>query len=179
MKRVFRNYEKFIYDGFFKFSANIQESGLFMDAMLNVLNSAPKVVKKRKPKPENAKKTADPSSPSTTTTTTIPSLSPTHHLAIKTELPSPPRSPLHSPSTLDLDSLAAPLPPLSNADEPMSSAEPPAGASDYVPLSSAAENVVVTIADNVAVPDPEPIVNVEPIVEKPPQLKVRPKLYTQ
>lgn len=138
-----------------------------MDAiMLNVLNSVPKIPKKRKPKPENAKKNPDSSSPSTTP------LSPSH-LTIKTELPSPPRSPLHSPSTLDLDSLTAPLP-LSNADESMSSSEPTT-LSDYVPLSSAAENVTIAgerVDNVVAAPDPEPTLKVEPIVEKPPQLKV-------
>lgn len=132
--------------------AKIKESGLFMDAMLNVLNSAPKVPKKRKPKPDAVKKNQD-SPPST-----IP-LSP-----VKPDLPSPPRSPVHSPSTLDLDSLVLPQP-LTNADESPSFSELNTP-SDYVPLS--AEN---TTSHDVT-PDPEPELNVEPLVEKPPQLKV-------
>jgi len=136
------------------FSAKIKESGLFMDAMLNVLNSAPKVTKKRKPKPDALKKTQD-SPPSSATL-----LSP-----VKSELSSPPRSPVHSPSTLDLDSLVLPQP-LTNADESLSFSESITTPSDYVPLST--ENMT---ADDVTT-DPQPELNVEPIVEKPPQLKV-------
>lgn len=137
---------------FILFLAKIKESGLFMDAMLNVLNSAPKVTKKRKPKPDAIKKNQD-SPPSA-----IP-LSP-----VKSDLPSPPRSPVHSPSTLDLDSLVLPQP-LTNADESLSFSES-ITPSDYVPLS--VEN---NTSDDVTL-DPEPELNVEPIVEKPPQLKV-------
>lgn len=125
-----------------------------MDAMLNVLNSAPKVTKKpkRKPKPDVVKKDQD-SPPSS-----IP-LSP-----VKPDLSSPPRSPVHSPSTLDLDSLVLPQP-MTSADESLSFSES-AKPSDYVPLS--AENT----ASHDVTPDPEPELNVEPVVEKPPQLKV-------
>jgi len=137
---------------FILFSAKIKESGLFMDAMLNVLNSAPKITKKRKPKPDAVKKNQD-SPPSTNP------LSP-----VKPDLSSPPRSPVHSPSTLDLDSLVLPQP-LPNADESQSFSES-ITPSDYVPLS--AEN---TTSLDVTL-DPEPELNVEPIVEKPPQLKV-------
>eukprot|EP00102_Acyrthosiphon_pisum_P001948 XP_001942920.3 PREDICTED: putative mediator of RNA polymerase II transcription subunit 26 [Acyrthosiphon pisum] len=136
-----------------KLPPKIKESGLFMDAMLNVLNSAPKVTKKpkRKPKPDVIKKDQD-SPPSS-----IP-LSP-----VKPDLSSPPRSPVHSPSTLDLDSLVLPQP-MTNADESLSFSES-VTPSDYVPLS--AENT----ASHDVIPDPEPELNVEPIVEKPPQLK--------
>lgn len=128
-----------------------------MDAMLNVLNSAPKVTKKRKPKSETIKKNQD-SPPST-----IP-LSPSH-LSFKTvDLPSPSRSPVHSPSTLDLDSLTIPQPVL-NADESLSFSEPTLS-SDYVPLST--ENAT----KDIIISDPEPVINEEPIIEKPPQLKV-------
>jgi len=137
---------------FILFSAKIKESGLFMDAMLNVLNSAPKVTKKRKPKPDAVKKNQD-SPPSANP------LSP-----VKPDLTSPLRSPLHSPSTLDLDSLVLPQS-LSNADDSQSFSES-ISPSDYVPLS--AEN---TTSHNMT-PDPEPELNVEPIVEKPPQLQV-------
>lgn len=143
---------------FLNFTANIiQESGLFMDAMLNVLNSAPKIPKKRKPKPEAGKKNNCDASPPTAP------LSPQSH--IKLESQSPPRSPVHSPSTLDLDSLTNPQS-LSNADESLSFSEP----SDYVPLS--AENSANATEDAQVTPEPKPMVNVEPIVEKPPQLKV-------
>ncbi|XP_060876744.1 serine/threonine-protein phosphatase 1 regulatory subunit 10-like [Metopolophium dirhodum] len=135
-----------------KLPPKIKESGLFMDAMLNVLNSAPKVTKKRKPKPDVVKKDQD-SPPSS-----IP-LSP-----VKPDLSSPPRSPVHSPSTLDLDSLVLPQPMANAADESPSFSES-VTPSDYVPLS--AENT----ASHDVTPDPEPELNVEPIVEKPPQLK--------
>lgn len=121
--------------------------------MLNVLNSAPKVTKKRKPKPDAVKKNQD-SPPST-----IP-LSP-----VKPDLPSPSRSPVHSPSTLDLDSLVL-TQPITNTDESLSFSES-VTPSDYVPLST--EN---TASHDVVTPNPEPELNVEPIVEKPPQLKV-------
>lgn len=128
-----------------------------MDAMLNVLNSAPKIPKKRKPKLETGKKNNCDTSP-----TTAP-LSPQPH--IKLESQSPSRSPVHSPSTLDLDSLTNPQS-LSNADESLSFTE----SSDYTPLS--AETATDVIEDPVT-SDPEPTaVNVEPMVEKPPQLKV-------
>lgn len=128
-----------------------------MDAMLNVLNSAPKITKKRKPKSEAIKKTQD--SPPLTT----PS-SPSHSSLKSVDLPSPPRSPVHSPSNLDLDSLTIP-PPVTSADESLSFSEPTLS-SDYVPLST--ENVT---QDDIT-PDPEPVITVEPIIEKPPQLKV-------
>lgn len=118
--------------------------------MLNVLNSAPKVTKKRKPKPDVVKKNSPPPA--------IP-LSP-----VKSDLPSPSRSPVHSPSTLDLDSLVL-SEPLTSANESLSFSES-ITPSDYVPLST--EN---NTSDDVT-PDPEPELNVEPIVEKPPQLKV-------
>ncbi|CAH1736219.1 serine/threonine-protein phosphatase 1 regulatory subunit 10 isoform X2 [Aphis gossypii] len=132
-----------------KLPPKIKESGLFMDAMLNVLNSAPKVTKKRKPKPDVVKKNSPPPA--------IP-LSP-----VKSDLPSPSRSPVHSPSTLDLDSLVL-SEPLTSANESPSFSES-ITPSDYVPLST--EN---NTSDDV-IPDPEPELNVEPIVEKPPQLK--------
>lgn len=129
-----------------------------MDAMLNVLNSAPKITKKRKPKSETIKKNHD-SPPSTTP------LSPSHSsLKSVVDLPSPPRSPVHSPSTLDLDSLTIPQP-VSNPDESLSFSEPTLS-SDYVPLST--ENA----KEDDVTPDPEPVINIEPIIEKPPQLKV-------
>ena len=105
---------------FILFIAKIKESGLFMDAMLNVLNSAPKVTKKRKPKPD-VKKNQD-SPPSAILLSSA-----------KPDLPSPPRSPVHSPSTLDLDSLVLPQP-LANVDESLSFSES-ITPSDYVPLS--------------------------------------------
>jgi len=55
---------------------------------------------------------------------------------------------------------------MANADESPSFSES-VTPSDYVPLS--AEN---TASHDVVTPDPEPELNVEPIVEKPPQLKV-------
>jgi len=54
---------------------------------------------------------------------------------------------------------------MTNADESLSFSES-VTPSDYVPLS--AENT----ASHDVTPDPEPELNVEPIVEKPPQLKV-------
>lgn len=138
------------------FIANIQESGLFMDAMLNVLNSAPKIPKKRKPKPETGKKNNCDTSPPTAP------LSPQPH--IKLESQSPSRSPVHSPSTLDLDSLTNPQ--SQSADESLSFTE----SSDYIPLSAA--ETATDVTEDPVTSDPEPTVNVEPIVEKPPQLKV-------
>lgn len=117
--------------------------------MLNVLNSAPKVTKKRKPKPDIVKKNSPP-----------PAIS----SPVKSDLPSPSRSPVHSPSTLDLDSLVL-SEPLTSANESLSFSES-ITPSDYVPLLT--EN---NTSDDVT-PDPEPELNVEPIVEKPPQLKV-------
>lgn len=120
-----------------------------MDAMLNVLNSAPKITKKRKPKPEINKKNNESSS-----------LSPQHHS--KPESQSPSRSPLHSPSTLDLDSLTAlQSPSLSNVTDELSFTEPTT-LSDYVPLSTE-----IVVAEDVVIPDQEPT-----LIEKPPQLKV-------
>lgn len=123
-----------------------------MDAVLNVINSAPKVTKKRKPKVETIKKNQD--------SQLATSLSPSH-LSSKPELSSPPRSPVHSPSTLDLDSLTAPQP---NNDESLSFSETTMS-SDYVPLLT--ENNT----DDVIL-DHEPMIKKEPIIEKPPQLKV-------
>jgi hypothetical protein len=126
-----------------------------MDAVLNVINSAPKITKKRKPKTEAIKKNQD----SQLTTPLSPS-----HLSSKLEISSPPKSPVHSPSTLDLDSLTTPQ---SNNDESLSFSET-AMSSDYVPLLT--ENNT-----NDVVPDhmiSEPITKEEPIIEKPPQLKV-------
>lgn len=134
-----------------------------MDNLLNVLNSAPKIPKKRKPKPDGAKKNSD---------------SPAHpvsppHSTLKTDPQSPSKSPMHSPSTLDLDSLTAPHPDTS-LDESLPFSEPTT-TSDYVPIST--ENSVVPTED--LTPDPEPVpIKVEPIVEKPPQLKVRFVLHT-
>lgn len=149
----------------FIFSAIIQESGLFMDAMLNVLNSAPKITKKRKPKIETVKKSCDSCS-------TIPSSPPSQpssatHLSLKTDqLLSPSRSPIHSPSTLDIDSLN--LTSQSNADEPLSFTEPMIQPSDYVPLSEE-----MNISEDLVALSIEPTIKaVEPITEKPPQLKV-------
>lgn len=141
------------------FTANIQESGLFMDAVLNVINSAPKVTKKRKPKAETIKKNQD-------SQLTMP-LSPSH-LSLKPEISSPPRSPVHSPSTLDLDSLTTPQ---SNNDESLSFSETTMS-SDYVPLLTE-NNMDDVVPDNVI---PEPMTKEEPIIEKPPQLKVCYKL---
>ncbi|VVC44557.1 Hypothetical protein CINCED_3A000845 [Cinara cedri] len=130
----------------------IKESGLFMDAMLNVLNSAPKVVKRRKHKSETVKKVTEPTLPVDQLTQP--------QLTIKTEPLSPPRSPVVSPSALDLDSLKLPT----NTDESMPFSEPTA-TSDYV-LSAEKKP-----SETVVTPDPEPIVQEEPLVEKPPQLK--------
>lgn len=125
-----------------------------MDNLLNVLNAAPKISKKRKPKPEGTKKSLDLS---------INSSSPPH----STSKPES-QSPVHSPSTLDLDSLTAPRADTS-LDESLPFSEP-SETSVYVPISS--ENCTVATED--ATPDPEPAaIKVEPIVEKPPQLKVR------
>lgn len=126
-----------------------------MDAVLNVLNSAPKITKKRKPKVETVKKPQD----SQSAAPSSPPLS-----SLKSDIPSPQmRSPLHSPSTLDLDSLTMSQP-LANTDEPQSFTEPTTP-SDYVPLST--DNTATNVTS-----DPEPTINVEPIIEKPPQLKV-------
>lgn len=136
-----------------------------MDNLLNVLNSAPKTPKKRKPKPDAAaKKNPEPSA-------TSPS---PPHVSVKTEHPSPPRSPVHSPSTLDLDSLTVPQPETS-LDESLSLPEPKTP-SDYVPLSADSPTAVDAKDDVTSYPEPAEI-NVEPIVEKPPQLKVRYCVY--
>lgn len=136
-----------------------------MDAMLNVLNSAPKITKKRKPKIEIAKKSSDSCS-------TIPSSPPSQpssatHSSLKTEQSiSPSRSPIHSPSTLDIDSLNVSS--QSNIDESLSFSEPRIQPSDYVPLSE--EN---NTSEDLIAPVLEPEIKaIEPITEKPPQLKV-------
>lgn len=136
-----------------------------MDAMLNVLNSAPKITKKRKPKIEIVKKSSDSCS-------TIPSSPPSQpssatHSSLKTEqLISPSRSPIHSPSTLDIDSLNVSS--QSNIDESLSFSEPRIQQSDYVPLSE--EN---NTSEDLIAPVLEPEIKaIEPITEKPPQLKV-------
>lgn len=126
-----------------------------MDAMLNVLNSAPKVTKKRKPKPETTKKPQD--------SQLATPLSPIH-LSSKSDLPSPPKSPILSPSTLDLDSLTLSQS-SANVDESSQSFSESITSSDYVPLPT--ENNSVEIEPNL-----EPMINIEPISEKPPQLKV-------
>jgi len=138
---------------------NLQESNLFMDTVLNVLNSAPKISKKRKPKPETVKKNQNPSS-----SPLASSLSPPHSSS-KIDSQSPPRSPVHSPSTLDIDSLAATHSD-ATGDESLSFSEP-SMSSDYVPLSGEINIIAVDVK-----PDTEPTtINVEPIIEKPPQLK--------
>lgn len=121
--------------------------------MLNVLNSAPKINKKRKPKSESNKKVNDSS-----------------QLATPLSPPLKSESPLHSPSTLDLDSLSGLQSELSIADESLSFSEPSTLLTDYVPLS--VENITES-----AISDPtEPLIKEDPVVEKPPQLKVYNKI---
>lgn len=147
-----------------------------MDAMLNVLNSAPKNTKKRKPKPaETSKKpNQDSSSPPQRSNPLSPQL--LQQQSTKPGSQSPPSgSPVHSPSTLDLDALTAvPQTPSSVHDDgggSLSFSEPSAALSDYVPLSTDVA-AAVTAAEG-TIPDQEPTaINVEPLIEKPPQLKV-------
>lgn len=118
-----------------------------MDAMLNVLNSAPKVNKKRKPKLDSNKKAND-------------------QLATPLSPPLKSDSPLHSPSTLDLDSLSATQSESSIVNESLSFSEPPTPPTDYVPLLEEINSEIVTSEPS------ESMLKVEEIDEKPPQLKV-------
>ncbi|XP_050440993.1 serine/threonine-protein phosphatase 1 regulatory subunit 10-like [Adelges cooleyi] len=139
-----------------KLPPKIKESGLFMDAMLNVLNSAPKNCKKRKTKPEALKKPEKqveiPTSP-TLKSDNFPS--------------SPSQSPLRSPSTLDLDSLVQSSETLSSSDEPQPPLESPLP-SAYIPPSSTETTNMTSVNEQ---PNPIEVVDTEKAVEKPPQLK--------
>ncbi|XP_050520156.1 serine/threonine-protein phosphatase 1 regulatory subunit 10-like isoform X3 [Daktulosphaira vitifoliae] len=131
---------------------NIKESGLFMDAMLNVLNSAPKILKKRKPKPEVVKKLEDQSQGP---------LSPT----MKSENVSTP-SPLSSPSNLDIESLASQTLNVSVSDEPHNYAE---NSSPSLYVTPAPTELIVS--NEVVKQEPMQIDEFQKVEEKPPQLK--------